>query len=61
MKISNEHKINLICVAIALTCFAIDYIDGGLFGDKVFNGLILWFVIGFSFGMIIQNYKENKK
>jgi hypothetical protein len=61
MKISDEHKLNLKCIAVALICFTIDVIDGGIFIDKVFNGLVLWCIIGFSFGFIIQNYREHKK
>ena len=51
MKISDEHKFNLKCIAIALVCFSIDY----------FNKNGLWFVIGICFGLIFLNYKANKK
>ena len=57
MKISDEHKFNLKCIAIALVCFSIDYFNK--------NGLWfvvgLWFVIVVCFGLIFLNYKANKK
>jgi hypothetical protein len=61
MKITDEHKFNMKCIAVALVCFVVDIIDGGTLHGKYFNGVLLWGVIGFSFGMIRQNYKENKK
>lgn len=60
MKITDEHKLNLKCIAIAIICFIIDEIDGGYMDGSGFS-LILWCVIGFSFGVIIQNYREHKK
>jgi hypothetical protein len=61
VKISDEHKLNLKCVAAALVLFTIDVIDGGLENDNVINSLILWLAIGFCFGVILVNYRENKK